>query len=78
MTNKLWLSSQDDRVMPHVKLPFKYDFDFVVCNASFWEVFKFVVTFGKRGRLYQVYRNPPPLVHANCRCTINPLKAVTK
>lgn len=73
MTSKLWLSSQDDRVRPHVRLPFKHDFEFTVCNASFWEVFKFIISLGKKGSLYRVYENHWPPSHENCRCVINPV-----
>ncbi len=37
-------------------------------NASFSSVFLFIVSFGKKGALYNIYVTTPPPRHFNCRC----------
>lgn len=48
----------------------QYNFDsFIVKDASWFDVFKWLVTRGKKGKLYIVIKNPPPK-HFNCRCSV--------
>lgn len=41
----------------------------VVINAKFIDVLKWLLTNGKRGKLYTIIDNPPPN-HINCKCSI--------
>lgn len=52
-----------------------------VSNASFWDVFTFIITLGKKGRLYTIkviqcreWEATLDLkTHVNCRCLITPV-----
>lgn len=48
----------------------RYRFDeFIVVNAGWLDIFKCLITRGKKGKLYTVIKNPPPQ-HVNCRCNM--------